>query len=194
MAKYECTDTKGSTIPVEIPFPGHRTGKPCFIILHPYLTHPLIVITSPNYPDAFNNTGLDCKWSFKALHGAKVQVQLVDSDLNDGCFDNILTVVDDTPETVKESAFKYPGMSAACGQSSFGPVNKKHHAYGDTVTVTFKSAKNTGHATFKLLVTSIVLNKTLLCSAPQAGGCSKGPCCSGPDCCVVHPQNGPIGK
>merc|ERR1712142_159511 len=175
LAKYECTDTKGSTIPVEIPFPGHRT-----------------VITSPNYPDAFNNTGLDCKWSFKALHGAKVQVQLVDSDLNDGCFDNILTVVDDTPETVKESAFKYPGMSAACGQSSFGPVNKKHHAYGDTVTVTFKSAKNTGHATFKLLVTSIVLNKTLLCSAPQAGGCSKGPCCSGPDCCVVHPQNGPI--
>ena len=144
-----------------------------------------IAITSPNYPDDFNLTHLDCKWSIRALHGASVVVQLVDADLDDGCFDNILNVVDDTPKT-GNSPLKFPGKSAKCGQSDFGSIDKRWMAgSGRTVTVTFKSVKNTGRATFKLEVTSQV-DKEGVCPAPSSIGCSEGPCCAGPDCCVMN--------
>ena len=151
-------------------------------------------ITSPNYPNTFNLTRLDCKWSFKALHGAKIRVQLVDSDLNDGCNDNILNVVDDTPKAGR-SRFKYPGKSAKCGMNDFKSIDAKYDASGDIVTVSFKSLKNTGHATFKLLVTSYVGKrdskkvKRKICpeSNPDWSGCPAGPCCAGSDCCVFKP-------
>ena len=151
-------------------------------------------ITSPNYPNTFNLTRLDCKWSFKALHGAKIRVQLVDSDLNDGCNDNILNVVDDTPKAGR-SRFKYPGKSAMCGMNDFKSIDAKYDASGDIVTVSFKSLKNTGHATFKLLVTSYVGKrdskkvKRKICpeSNPDWSGCPAGPCCAGSDCCVFKP-------
>ena len=147
-----------------------------------------LAITSPNYPNTFNLTRLDCKWSFKALHGAKIKVQLVDSDLNDGCNDNILNVVDDTP-TAGRSRFKHPGKSAKCGMNDFKSVATAYEASGDIVTVTFKSLKNTGHATFKLLVTSFVARKRKVCpeSTPDWSGCPAGPCCAGSDCCVFKP-------
>ena len=165
----------------------------CVLIIMKLYIYIHLDVTSPNYPDSFNLTDLNCKWTFKALHGAKVQVQLVDSDLNDGCFDNILTVVDDTPTTMAESSLKFPGKSAHCGQNDFGPKDMKHQALGDVVTVTFKSSKNNGHATFKLVVTSIVPSKDHLCSLSQTEGCPNGPCCAGPDCCIIHPGPDPEG-
>ena len=131
-------------------------------------------------------TRLDCKWSFKALHGAKIVVKLVDSDLDDGCFDNILNVVDNTPKS-KKSMFKHPGKSAKCGLNDFGARNKKWKVEGDIVTITFKSSKNNGHGTFKLEVTSTVVGRLKrFCPLPEAYGCPDGPCCTGPDCCKLE--------
>ena len=151
-------------------------------------------IISPNYPDTFDLTRLDCKWSIKALNGAKVTVQLVDHDLDDGCSDNILNVVDDTPRSSK-SRLKNPGLSAKCGQSDFGTVGTKWRSDGDIVTISFKSTKNNGHATFKLEVTSTVEQRlrTLppreqlgFCPNSSPYGCPNGPCCSGPKCCILE--------
>jgi len=165
LTTYECTDTTGSVIPIEIPTPGHR-----------------IAITSPNYPNAFDLTRLNCKWSIKALHGAQVRVQLVDSDLNDGCFDNILEVVDDTPSNGR-SRLKYPGKSAKCGQNSFGGIDKAYTIKAEkTVSVSFMSMKNNGSAIFKLEVTAVMPSS---CPATKPSGCPDGPCCAGPDCCII---------
>lgn len=158
-------------------------------------------ITSPNYPDSFDLTRLDCKWSIKALNGAQVAVQLVDHDLDDGCSDNILNVVDNTP-TSKRSHLKYPGKTAKCGQSDFGTLGQKWKAEGDTVTISFKSMKNNGHATFKLEVTSVVTvrlhnlrkPKRGFCPSPSPYGCPNGPCCSGTDCCVLQAGSEALGK
>ena len=135
-------------------------------------------ITSPNYPNSFDLTRLNCKWSFRALHGAKIAVQLVDSDINDGCFDNVLNVVDDSPETGK-SKLKYPGLSAKCGQNEFVSKDRKWKADGEVVTISFNSLKNNGSATFKLEVTSFIGRKKKLCPYDAPSGCKEGPCCKG---------------
>ena len=146
-------------------------------------------ITSPNYPNTFDKKRLNCKWSIKALHGARVRVRLVDADLNDGCFDNILQVVDDTPASGR-SRLKYPGKSAKCGQSNFGSVYKGWETNaGRTVSVSFRSLKNNGSATFKLEVTA---NVPKACPGPEPSGCPDGPCCSGVDCCILKP--GKVGQ
>ena len=153
----------------------------------------LAAITSPNYPDKFDLKRLDCRWAFKALHGAKVVVQLVDFNLNDGCYDNVLNVVDDTPQNGK-SRLKYPGKSAKCGQNDFGAIDKKWEAGGDIVTVSFKSLKNSGNATFKLEVTSKVNMKRVCPKSSDSNKCPDGPCCSGEDCCVLDVNSESQGK
>ena len=136
-------------------------------------------------------TGLDCKWTIRALHGGQIAVELVDSDLNDGVFDNILTVVDDTPGT-GSSQLKYPGLEAKAGKNDFGKKDDVWLAGGKTVTVTFKSAKNTGHAQFKLKVSSKMDSKRQrgVCGGRKAKvECPKGPCD-----CVIEVGTDPYGK
>ena len=118
-------------------------------------------------------------------------MRLVDSDLNDGCFDNILQVVDDTPTTGR-SRLKYPGFSAKCGQNDFGPIYKEWETKaGRTVSVSFKSMKNNGSATFKLEVTA---NVPKACPASKPSGCPDGPCCVGKDCCIINTAKVAQGK
>ena len=119
-------------------------------------------------------------------------MELVDSNINDGCFDNILNVVDDTPKTGK-SRLKYPGLSAKCGHNDFGPKDRKWKADGDVVTVSFQSLKNNGSATFKLELTTFIGRKKKLCPASETNGCTQGPCCQGPDCCVITAGTEPQG-
>merc|ERR1719318_2077793 len=77
---YECSGSS-SSIPIFLRGPGHP-----------------IEITSPNYPNSFTSTLLDCSWDIKALHGANVKVSVIETSLNEGCVDNKLTILDDTPE------------------------------------------------------------------------------------------------
>merc|ERR1711892_1388434 len=91
--KYECTDTTGSVIPLQIVTPGHR-----------------IELSTPYYPFKFPNRWLNCVWKIKGLHGTRIEVRLVDMGLNEACNDNILQVEDDSPKG-KNSIFKSPGRS-----------------------------------------------------------------------------------
>ena len=101
-----------------------------------------------------------------------------------------MNVVDNSPEKGK-SKLKFPGVSAKCGQNDFGAATAQKVApAGSTVTVTFKSAQNNGHAQFKLLVTSFApvgkpKRKEKFCPAVKESGCPAGPCCKGPDCCEL---------
>ena len=72
-----------------------------------------VEIVSDSYPFNSNSSNIQCTFEVKALHGAKVVLKPVDVELAGGCFDNSLTVVDDT----SSSPLQYPGLSAQCGQS-----------------------------------------------------------------------------
>ena len=103
-----------------------------------------------------------------------------------------MNVVDDTPESGR-SSFKYPGKSSRCGQNDFKSIDTKWIASGETVTVSFKSLKNNGSATFKLEVTTFMKTRKLKsgamimkdCPGSSPSGCLDGPCCAEPDCCVI---------
>ena len=147
-------------------------------------------ITSPNYPNSFNTTGLDCTWDITALHGAKVKLTVVEAVLDEGCFDNTLTLLDDTPQ-IQNSSLKYPGLSAQCGQSSL-PRSGSVISDG-VVSVKFHSLNNNhGSVMFKLILEA---------TAPEfcpgniiENSCPEGPCCLGDDCCVYHVGTVPKGK
>ena len=103
-----------------------------------------------------------------------------------------MNVVDDTPKSVN-SSFTYPGKSARCGQNDFESVDTKWEADGETVTVSFKSLKNNGSATFKLEVFSFI-KRTKVCPGSSPSGCLDGPCCAEPDCCVITAATGAQGE
>ena len=148
-------------------------------------------ITSPNYPNSFNSTGLDCSWDISALNGAKVKVKVIEAVFNEGCFDNTLTLLDDTPQH-RNSSLKYPGLSAQCGQSSLPPISESLISDG-VVSVKFHSLNNNhGSTMFKLL-----LEATSPDSCPSNtidDNCPQGPCCQGEDCCVYHVGTVPKGE
>ena len=143
---------------------------------------------TPNYPNPFKNTWLDCVWKIQGLHGTRVEIKLVDMGLNEACNDNILRVKDDSSKG-SGSKLESPGLTARCGQSTFPPPNQIALSDG-VVTVRFKSSRNTGNARFRLIVSGAVPNA---CPAKISSGCPDGPCCYGEDCCVINAGNEPIG-
>ena len=134
---------------------------------------------------------MTCTWDISALHGAHVKVTVIEAVLNEGCFENRLTVLDDTPVN-QNSSLKFPGLSAQCGQTSFPPSTQTLISKG-VVTVKFVSLNNNfGPVKFKLLLEA---------TAPQvcpsnliSDTCPDGPCCRGLDCCVLHVGTVPKGN
>merc|ERR1712106_951196 len=171
LEKHQCTDTFGSTIPLQIT-PGHR-----------------IVLTTPNYPNVFKNKWLNCVWKIEGLYGTRVQVNLVHMALNEACNDNILTVQDNTPKG-SGSPLQSPGLAARCGQSDFPPSDLigNHTTSDGVVTVRFKSQRNNGNSLFKLVVTGLVPSA---CPAKLSTGCPDGPCCTGDNCCKINVGDAP---
>ena len=106
--------------------------------------------------------------------------------LNEACNDNILTVKDDSPKG-SGSELESPGRKARCGQSTFPKATELLTSDG-VVTVSFKSNSNTGNSRFRLMVTGAIPNS---CPAkvPLVGGCPRGPCCQGEDCCTITVGN-----
>ena len=188
LAKYECTDTTGSTIPLQLVGPDDRIGKKQQDFVDILVNIYFIELFTPNYPNPFKNKWLDCVWEIHGLHGTRVQVKLAYMGLNEACNDNILTVTDDSS---KESGSKLesPGLTARCGQSTFPPANEVVISEG-VVTVRFKSRSNSGNSLFRLEVSGAIPNA---CPAkvPLVGGCPYGPCCSGEDCCFINVGNLP---
>ena len=150
----------------------------------------MLEITSPNFPDSFTSTQLDCSWDIQALHGGNVKVTVIEAALNEGCVDNKLTILDDTPEN-QNSSLKYPGLSAQCGQSSFPPSTRALVSDG-VVTVKFLSLNNNhGAVKFRLLLESTGPESCPSNLVPDT--CPDGPCCQGEDCCVIHVGTVPKG-
>ena len=151
-----------------------------------------IVLTTPNYPNAFKNKWLNCVWKIEGLYGTRVQVNLVHMALNEACNDNILTVQDNTPKG-SGSPLQSPGLAARCGQSDFPPSDLigNHTTSDGVVTVRFKSQRNTGNSLFKLVVTGLIPSA---CPAKLSTGCPDGPCCTGDNCCKINVGDAPEGK
>ena len=147
-------------------------------------------ITSPNYPNSFNSTGLDCSWDVSALHGANVKLTVIEADVDEGCLDNTLTILDDSPHN-SNSSLKYPGLSAQCGQSSL-PRSDSVISDG-VVSVKFHSLNNNhGTVAFKIIVEA---TSPEMCPGNLIdNSCPEGPCCQGEDCCVYHVGTIPKGK
>ena len=112
-----------------------------------------------------------------------MKLTVVEASLNAGCFDNTLTVLDDTPEN-QNSSLRFPGLSAQCGQSSLPPSSKSLISNG-VVTVKFISLNNNnGAVKFKLLFEATAPESCPSNLVPDA--CPEGPCCLGVDCCVLN--------
>ena len=187
---YECGKSSLLSMDVQLKGPEHPVGKQniLFIFLNPFSLSK--EITSPSYPNTFNSTGLDCSWDIRALHGAKVKITVIEADLDEGCFDNTLTLLDDTPQH-QNSSLKYPGVSAHCGQSTL-PGSGKSLISDGVVTVKFHSLTNNhGHVRFKLLLEAT--SPEYCISNTVEDKCPDGPCCQGKDCCVYHAGSVPKG-
>ena len=126
-----------------------------------------------------------------ALHGADVKVTVVEADVDEGCLDNTLTILDDTPHN-SNSSLKYPGLSAQCGQSSLPRSGDSVISTG-VVSIKFHSQSN-NHGT---VMFKIILEATAPEFCPSNAvddACPDGPCCEGPDCCVIHAGTIPKGE
>ena len=126
-----------------------------------------------------------------ALHGADVKVTVIEADVDEGCLDNTLTILDDTPHN-SNSSLKYPGLSAQCGQSSL-PRSGDSVISAGVVSVKFHSQSN-NHGTVRF---KIILEATAPEFCPSNAvddACPDGPCCEGPDCCVYHVGTIPKGE
>ena len=77
-------------------------------------------IVSANYPLNSESSHLKCNFIIKALYGARITLTPVDVTLDGGCFDNKLTIFDDSSYP-HNTTLQYPGVSASCGQSSIPP-------------------------------------------------------------------------
>ena len=148
-------------------------------------------ITSPNYPNTFNSSRLHCSWDISALHGANVKVTVIEAAVNEGCLDNTLTILDDTPEN-RNSTLKYPGLTAKCGQSSL-PRSGQSVVSEGVVSIKFDSVNNNhGSVLFKIILEA---TEPEYCPANTIDdNCPYGPCCEGDDCCIYHVGTIPKGK
>ena len=133
---------------------------------------------------------LQCNFEVKALHGSKITITPVDVELDGGCSDNKLTILDDSPQT-ENSSLTYPGLSASCGQSSIPPSTHPLTTDG-TVTVKFLRTLNSGPVKFKIIFAA---TSPEICPNNVAEDmCPDGPCCQGEDCCVYHAGSVPKGE
>jgi len=138
-------------------------------------------ITSPNYPDAVNATGLNCEWKVKAQYGDSIVISFLDVHMGDSCYANQLKVVDDTPAH-GEGDLKFPGMKAKCHQNDFPPAIRKVNANGD-VTVKFKMDK-IDNVRFKIKFATVAKEGYCNKTATLGTKCPKGSC--GGKLCVVQ--------
>ena len=147
-------------------------------------------IVSNNYPLNSESEHLQCNFEVKALHGSKITITPVDVELDGGCSDNKLTILDDSPQT-ENSSLTYPGLSASCGQSSIPPSTHPLTTDG-TVTVKFLRTLNSGPVKFKIIFAA---TSPEICPNNVAEDmCPDGPCCQGEDCCVYHAGSVPKGE
>ena len=146
-----------------------------------------VEIVSDSYPFNSNSSEIKCTFDVKAMHGAKVVMTPVDVEVNGGCFDNILTVEDDT----EDSPLMYPGLSAMCGQNHLPASTHPVHSSG-TVRVSFFRTSNSGPVKFKV---QLVASQPEICpNDVSVDHCPDGPCCEGVDCCVLHAGVQPRGE
>ena len=112
-----------------------------------------------------------------------MKVSVIETSLNEGCVDNKLTILDDTPEN-QNSSLKFPGLSAQCGQSSLPPSSRPLISSG-VVTVKFLSMNNNhGAVKFRLLIEATAPETCPSNLVPDT--CPEGPCCQKEDCCILH--------
>jgi len=151
-------------------------------------SHP-IEITSPGYPLPYNfSAPVDCIWDIKALHGAQVRMTVIEAEMDAGCFENTLTVLDDSPQGADPltSPLKFPGLSAHCGQSSLPQFNHPITSKG-LVNMKFHSSGNAGNGQVRFLIKLEAVRAQENCPENfEEDYCPNGPCCEGPDCCKLH--------
>ena len=82
--------------------------------------NPILELTSPNYPNDFDITDLDCEWIVQARFGTKVKVTFVQADMGEDCELDNLTVFDNG-----SGILEYPGLSSQCGEDEFPPSYDK---------------------------------------------------------------------
>ena len=103
--------------------------------------------------------------------------------MDEGCLDNSLTVLDDTPEH-QNSSLKYPGLSAKCGQSTL-PYSGQSVISTGTITIRFHSLiNNQGNVRFKIRLEATAPEFCPLNTVDDE--CPFGPCCQGENCCIYH--------
>ena len=97
---------------------------------------------SNNYPLNSEESHINCNFEVKSLFGSKIRITPVDVTLDGGCFDNKLTIVDNSPE-YQNSSLKFPGLSASCGQSSI-PDSTHPLTSDNVVNVQYMRTSNSG--------------------------------------------------
>ena len=116
---------------------------------------------------------------------------MIEAVVNEGCFDNTLTLLDDTPQN-RNSSLKYPGLSAKCGQSSL-PRSGESVVSDGVVSVKFHSLNN-NHGTVRFKIRLEATSPEYCPSNTVDDSCPSGPCCQGEDCCVYHVGTVPKGE
>ena len=81
-----------------------------------YTLYFLLELTSPNYPNDFDITDLECEWVVQARFGTKVKITFVEADMGEDCELDSLSVYD-----TSDGALEYPGLSSQCGENEFPP-------------------------------------------------------------------------
>ena len=77
-------------------------------------------LTSPNYPNDFDITDLECEWVVKARFGTKIKVTFVQADMGEDCELDSLSVYD-----TGSGILEYPGLYSECGEDQFPPSYDK---------------------------------------------------------------------
>lgn len=148
-----------------------------------------VEIVSDSFPLNSNSSEIKCAFEVKALHGAKVVVTPVEVVMDGGCFDNTLTLEDDTLHLA--SPLEYPGLSAQCGQSDLPPSTHPISTPGQ-VRLTYTRTSNSGTVKFRIRLQASLPEVCPDDVTPDL--CPQGPCCQGEGCCVVHAGVQPRGE
>ena len=97
---------------------------------------------SSDYPLNSESSHIKCNFEVKSLHGSRIKITPVDVNLEGGCADNKLTILDDSPAGLN-SSLQFPGLSASCGQSSI-PDSTRPVTSDATVSLQYLRTSNSG--------------------------------------------------
>ena len=186
-----CTSHSSQTISISLHGPGDDYGKTSPACHHPLLYSTLAVINqhaTSRTIDQYNQGHRRCKWTFTPLHDSSVRIRGIWTSFpkDDHCIGSFLKIYNENK--THNSALNFPGYKTQCGAKDFPSeiVSK------ETVTVEFE----TTHPSEIKYYIDIVGTNSDECPPVSSNStrCKDGPCCSGPDCCVIDLGTEPMGE